>query len=61
MNRTLKMILTLGVLATAGYFLYKYMNKKTLENPDTGSIVGGDDKSPIIYDKKSRQVTVKQV
>ena len=25
MNRNLKMILTLGVLATAGYFLYKYI------------------------------------
>jgi hypothetical protein len=61
MNRNLKMILTIGVLATAGYFIYKYYNQKTLENPDTGSIVGGDDKSPIIYDKKTRQVQVNRV
>jgi len=62
MNQNLKTILIIGVLAVGGYFVYnKYFKKSYVENTDLGKTVGGDDKSPIVYNKSKREIVVKQV
>lgn len=62
MNKNLKTILIIGVLAVGGYYVYnRYFKKSYVENPDLGKTVGGDDNSPIVYDKAKRDVVIKQV
>lgn len=59
MNQNIKVILTIGVLLTAGYLIYRW-NQKGIQNPDADRNVGSDDTSPIIYEKQGREVQIVQ-
>jgi hypothetical protein len=62
MNKNLKTILIIGVLAVGGYYVYNKFFKKTyVENPDLGKTVGGDDNSKIVYDKAKRDIVIQKV
>jgi len=62
MSENTKTFLTIALIIGGGYLAYRFFyGQNTLENPDTGTNVGGDDNSKIVYPKEGRQVQVKQV
>jgi hypothetical protein len=62
MNKNLKTILIIGVLAVGGYYVYnKFFKKTNIENPDLGKTVGGDDNSKIVYEKSKRDIVIQKV